>query len=65
MNKRAFRTALAELDISQADLAKILGVHANTVTAWVNADDIPGLPRLFIWIAREHGIEAAKAALRT
>lgn len=65
MNKRAFRTALAELDISQADLAKILGVHANTVTTWVNTDDIPSLPRLFIWIAREFGIETAKAALRT
>jgi DNA-binding transcriptional regulator YiaG len=64
MNAREFRSALAKLGLSQADLAHALDRSKNTVTAWVNADDVPAEARLFLWIAKTHDIDTAKEAFR-
>lgn len=64
MDRRDLRIALAELEISQADLARFLGRPAARITAWVNAGEMPAEVRLFIWIARMHGLDVAKEALR-
>lgn len=64
MNARDLRIALATIGISQAELARILGRASNTITGWVNADDMPAEVRLFCRVAVDHGLEYAKEALR-
>lgn len=65
MNARDFRMALAGLKLSQRKLALALGVSPQTVTSWVNANELPPVVRLFIWIARNHDLETAKEAVKT
>jgi transcriptional regulator with XRE-family HTH domain len=64
MNARDLRVALAKIGISQAELARILGRAPNTVTGWVNADEMPAEVRLFCRVAVDHGLDYAKEALR-
>lgn len=64
MNTRDLRIALAELEISQADLARFLGRPPARITAWVNAGEMPAEVRLFIWIARKHGLDEAREAVK-
>lgn len=65
MNARDLRIALAEIGISQAELARILGRAPNTITGWVNADAMPNEVRMLCRVARDHGLDYAKEALRT
>lgn len=62
MKSRDFRVALAQIGISQAELARILGRSANTITGWVNADEMPVEVRLFCRVAIDHGLDYAKEA---
>ena len=64
MNAREFRKALIDIGLTQAQLAHILGRAPNTVTTWVNADEMPAEVRLFCRVAIDHGLEYAKEALR-
>lgn len=64
MNARDLRIALAKIGISQAELARILGRAPNTISGWVNADDMPAEVRLFCRVAVDHGLDYAKEALR-
>lgn len=64
MKARDLRVALAQIGISQAELARILGRAPNTVTAWANADEMPAEVRLFCRVALDHGLDYAKEALR-
>lgn len=64
MNSRELRVALATIGISQAEMARLLGRSANTVTSWVNANEMPAEVRLFIWIAMNHDLDTAKEAMR-
>jgi transcriptional regulator with XRE-family HTH domain len=63
MNARDLRIALAEIGISQAELARSLGRAPNTITGWVNANAMPPEVRLFCWVAKRHGVEVAKEAV--
>lgn len=63
MNRRDLRIALAEFEKSQADLAASLGRPAGRITAWVNADVMPGEVVLFIWIARNHSWGCAEEVM--
>ncbi|MDR7232815.1 transcriptional regulator with XRE-family HTH domain [Caulobacter sp. BE264] len=64
MKARDLRVALAQIGLSQAELARILGRAPNTVTGWVNADEMPAEVRLFLWIALNHSLETAKEAIK-
>lgn len=64
MNSKQLRVALATIGISQAEMARLLGRSANTVTAWVNANEMPAEVRLFCRVAIDHGLDYAKEALR-
>ena len=63
MNSKTLRLALASIGISQAELARILGRSANTVTSWVNDDEMPAEVRLFCRVAIDHGLDYAKEAI--
>ncbi len=63
MNARDLRIALATIGISQAELARILGRAPNTITGWVNADDMPAEVRLFCRVAIDHGLDYAEEAV--
>lgn len=41
MTAAEMKAVLVELGWSQAYLARRLGKHVNTVTAWVNDDEVP------------------------
>lgn len=61
---RDMRVALAELGISQVELAALLGKSPKRVTEWIKADGAPPEVRLFCRVAKDHGLDYAKEALR-
>jgi len=64
MDAKSFRIARAELGISQAEFARIIGVRAATVTGWINANEFPLIVRLFCRVAIDHGLDYAKEKVK-
>lgn len=64
MNARSLRVALVGLELSQREFAAIIGVSPNTVTSWVNANEMPPLVRIFCRVAADHGLDYAKEAVK-
>jgi len=56
--------ALAGLKLSQRKFAAILSVSPQTVTAWVNADEMPPVARIFLRLADKCGLDVAKEMVK-
>lgn len=53
MDKADLSKILRDLDWSQADLSRKLGVHQNTVSAWATGrDPVPGYAAEYLRVAR-------------
>jgi len=42
------KTLMFDLDLSQADLARLCGVHRNTMSRWVRKDKAPPILREYL-----------------